>query len=84
MASGTPIVATRTGGLPEIVKHGRTGLLVPPEDPRGLEDAICELMNDNAKLACMGAEARQEAQHSFAALKVAEQMVGVYREVGGC
>ena len=83
MASGTPIVATYAGGLPEIVKHGRTGLLVRPEDPAGLADAICELMNDPVKRARMGAEARRDAENKFSASKVVEQMVGVYREVGG-
>jgi glycosyltransferase involved in cell wall biosynthesis len=81
MASGTPVVATRTGGLPEIVRHGRTGLLVSAEDPQGLADAICELMKDPKRLAEMGVESRRVAEHSFSASKVAEQMIAMYREV---
>ncbi len=83
LASGTPVVATHAGGLPEIVEHGRTGLLVRPDDPAGLANAISELMNDPAKRARMGAEARRDAENKFSASKVVEQMVGVYREVGG-
>jgi len=81
MASGTPVVATRTGGLPEIVRHGRTGLLVPGDHSQGLADAICELMNDPERLAEMGIAARREAEYSFSGSKVAEQMVAMYREV---
>ena len=46
MASGVPVVAAHTGGLPEIVCHGLTGLLIPPEDPDALEKAILKLMDD--------------------------------------
>jgi glycosyltransferase involved in cell wall biosynthesis len=44
MATGTPVVATDVGGLPEIVQHGRTGLLVPPRDPAALAKAIGALL----------------------------------------
>jgi glycosyltransferase involved in cell wall biosynthesis len=46
MAAGTPIVATRVGGTPELVQHGETGWLVPAADPEGLADGIrCMLRN---------------------------------------
>lgn len=49
MATGTPVVATDVGGLPEIVEHGRTGLLVPPRDPAALAAALGELLADPAR-----------------------------------
>jgi glycosyltransferase involved in cell wall biosynthesis len=44
IATGTPVVATAVGGLPEMLKHGQTGLLVPPRDPAALAEAICWLL----------------------------------------
>ena len=46
MAAGLPIVATSVGGIPEVVDHGRTGLLVPPKDPRKLAEAIEKFRGD--------------------------------------
>jgi glycosyltransferase involved in cell wall biosynthesis len=46
MATETPLVATAVGGLPEIVTHNHTGLLVPPRDPQALAAAIAELLTD--------------------------------------
>jgi glycosyltransferase involved in cell wall biosynthesis len=45
-AAGCPIIATRVGGVPEIVRDGTTGLLVPPGDPKAMADAILSLLND--------------------------------------
>ena len=46
MASSLPVVATRDGALPELVEHGRTGLLVERSNAQALADAILELLND--------------------------------------
>jgi len=46
MATETPLVATAVGGLPEIITHNHTGLLVPRRDPQALADAIVELLTD--------------------------------------
>jgi glycosyltransferase involved in cell wall biosynthesis len=45
-AMGIPVVATDTGGVPDIVTDGETGLLVPPRDPESLAGAICRLLED--------------------------------------
>jgi glycosyltransferase involved in cell wall biosynthesis len=44
-----PTVATRVGGMPETVRHGHTGLLVPPSDPAALADAICRMLAEPDK-----------------------------------
>ena len=46
MGAGRPVVATQVGGLPEVVEHGRQGLLVPPRDPAALADALARLLDD--------------------------------------
>ena len=48
MALGTPVVATPVTGIPELVRHGETGLLVPERDPRALADALATLLDDQA------------------------------------
>jgi glycosyltransferase involved in cell wall biosynthesis len=46
MASGIPVVATGISGIPELVRHGDTGWLVPPEHPIALADALSQIYND--------------------------------------
>jgi glycosyltransferase involved in cell wall biosynthesis len=54
MSAGLPIVASRVGGIPDLVKHGENGLLIPPADVGALEQAISDLLSDNAKRKRMG------------------------------
>lgn len=59
MAVGTPVVATRVGGLAEVVEDGVTGVLVPPAEPDALADAIARVLADRE---AMGAAAREAAR----------------------
>ena len=54
MSAGLPIVASRVGGIPDLVKDGENGLLVPPADAGALERAISDLLSDKAKRKRMG------------------------------
>jgi len=66
MAAGLPVVATRVGGVPEIVEDGVTGLLVPPGDTEALARAIALLTTDPSLRASMGRAGREAAaQHSW-------------------
>lgn len=65
MALGKPVVATRSGGNPELVQHGRTGILVPPQNPDRLASAITNLLNDRQKTKHMGEAGRRVAERSF-------------------
>jgi glycosyltransferase involved in cell wall biosynthesis len=58
MALGKPVVGTRVGGIPELIEHGVSGLLVPPCDEAALADALRELLFDPKRAARMGAAAR--------------------------
>jgi glycosyltransferase involved in cell wall biosynthesis len=58
LAHGIPVVASHTGGLPEIVEHGETGWLVQPNDPRALASAIADAASDAHRLQGMAAKAR--------------------------
>ncbi|MFW6146344.1 MAG: glycosyltransferase [Planctomycetota bacterium] len=78
MAAGLPVVASRVGGLPEVVQHGRTGLLVPPGDPEALAEAIASLLADPDRRRRYAAAARQYARTHFRWDRVAERVREVY------
>lgn len=77
MAAGRPVVATRVGGVPAIVQDRRTGLLVPPNDPGALAEAIAELLQrpDWAKELGAAASGRIGAQFGTAAMVRAVEAV---------
>jgi glycosyltransferase involved in cell wall biosynthesis len=81
MAAGLPVVATQVGGIPEVVVHGETGLLVPPEDAGALAAAIRQVLADPALAARMGEAGRIRAAACFSAERMAEQTVALYREL---
>ncbi|KAA9396485.1 glycosyltransferase family 4 protein [Haloarcula sp. CBA1130] len=59
MAAGTPVVASRVGGIPEMVVDGETGVLVPPKDPVTLTAALDSLLDDPERLRAMGTAGHQ-------------------------
>jgi D-inositol-3-phosphate glycosyltransferase len=63
MACGRPVVATSVGGLAENVRHGDTGVLVPPRRPDAIARALRRLLADDECAAAMGARGRDRAQH---------------------
>ena len=65
MAAGLPVVSTAVGGVPELVREGETGLLVPSEDTGALAQAIQALVDNPARRQAMGVAARQHAVASF-------------------
>ncbi|TWU35817.1 Alpha-D-kanosaminyltransferase [Novipirellula aureliae] len=74
-----PVVATNVGGLPEMVEHGKTGLLVPPKDHDALADAIIELLSDNEKRIEMGRAGKAKLDRECSAEVVTRQTIEVYR-----
>ncbi len=95
MACETAVVATRTGGIPEVVEDGVTGLLVPfeprddgtrePVDPDGFVAGIVERVNalvaDPARAAELGRAARRRAVEQFSWRTIAEQTLALYRSL---
>jgi glycosyltransferase involved in cell wall biosynthesis len=65
MAAGLPVVSTAVGGVPELVREGETGLLVPSEDAGALAQALQALVDDPAQRQAMGDAARQRAVARF-------------------
>lgn len=81
MAAGVPVVATRGGGLPELVEHGRTGLLVKRGDPLPLADAIQDLLDNPERRQAMGRLARERIEKRFTWEHVARTLLGMYQSL---
>lgn len=81
LAMGLPVVATKAGGLPEIVEHETTGLLVPPKEPAPLADALVRLLRDGNLRQRLGQAGRQRVEERFTAERMVEGTLGVYDEV---
>jgi glycosyltransferase involved in cell wall biosynthesis len=65
MASGLPVVASATGGLLDLIESGRTGVLVQPDDPDALADALEALVSSPARAAALGSCAREEVARRY-------------------
>ena len=83
MACGLPVVGTRVGGMVETVVDGETGLLVEPEQPAALADAIVSLLQDAARSRRMGASGRARAVARFSWGARADKLLATYRMVLG-
>ena len=83
MACQVPVVATRGGGITEIVKDGQTGLLVERGNARALADAILFLLANEDLREAMGKAARQRALQRFSWEGIAEDLLGKYEAVLG-
>jgi glycosyltransferase involved in cell wall biosynthesis len=83
MAAGTPVVATRSGAIPEIVRDQQTGYLVAKNDPRALADSILKLLRDQELRQKMGRAARDWVYERFTWEIVAERMYRCYADLCG-
>jgi len=81
MASGTPVVASRIGGLPEVVDDGETGFLVPPGDVGALRERLDQILRDTSLGRRLGANARATALERFTWAKVAERCLTAYADL---
>jgi glycosyltransferase involved in cell wall biosynthesis len=80
MAFSLPVVASRVSGVPEIVSHGKTGLLVPPGDPEALKSALAELLDDPTLAARLGHAGRQRLESNFTIDRMVVATAGVYED----
>ena len=81
MALGRPVVASRVGGLAEVVDDGRSGLLVPPDDPEALGDAIARLLENPELRARLGAEGPRRIREDFSADRMVRAYQKLYNDV---
>lgn len=81
MRHGVPVVATRVGGNPEVVRHGSTGYLVPPGDPESFAREVIRLLGDSARRERFSRRAREVVKESFFLPDVAAAYSAVYEEL---
>ena len=80
MAAGLPVVSTATGGVPEMVRDGLTGFLVPERQPAALADALARLLADRALARSLGEAGRERAAELFAIEKSAQALLALFRQ----
>ncbi|MBA2485045.1 MAG: glycosyltransferase [Nitrospira sp.] len=81
MACGTPVVGFAVGGIPDMIQHGRTGLLVPPSDTTAFGAAIWEVLKNSERQAVLSAHCRQTAVQRFSLQRQASQYNELYTKL---
>jgi len=80
-AAGLCVIATRVGGIPEVVDDGHTGVLVSPRNPTELAAAMQRLLSDPTLRQGLANNARTQAREHYAWAKIASEFLALYREV---
>jgi glycosyltransferase involved in cell wall biosynthesis len=79
-AAGKPVIGCRAGAIPDVVEHGKDGLLVTPGDAGGLAEAIISLINDPAKAHAMGACGKKKMMERYTWPEIARRFRAVYKQ----
>lgn len=80
-AMARPAVAAAVNGVPEVILHGVTGLVVPAGRPEAIAEAVLTLLNDPSRARAMGLAAQQRVRETFDVRRTAEEVMGIYQEV---
>ncbi len=80
-STGLPLVGAETGGIPEVIRHQKTGLLVEPENVPALESALVRLIDNSAERERMGAEAARDIRRRFDVETMLQKTETVYQQV---
>ena len=83
LASGTPVIGTRAGGLPEVVRDGETGVLCAVGDVDGMAEAALAMLRDRDRWRAMSAAAARDARERFAQEEIVSQYEALYRDAAG-
>ena len=81
MASEVPVVATRVGGLPDLIIDGVTGYLVPPRDPDALAAAVARILQDSQTAARLGTAAREHVRERYVLERLIADVDQLYQEL---
>jgi glycosyltransferase involved in cell wall biosynthesis len=83
MAASRPVVATRVGAIPSVVRDGESGLLVAPGDAAGLKDALARLLSDRELCSRLGVNAHDWVSRNYTSDTMASRYISMYEEVLG-
>ena len=81
MAARRPVIATRVGGTPEIVRDGETGILVPPVDSRAIAAALSQLLDNREQAIAMGLAGRRAVEDKYSVARMVQATEQVYAEL---
>ena len=81
LAAGKPVVAAAVGGVPEIVLHNETGILVPPRDPAAIADGVVSLLKQPQFACSLAARGRERVNRLFSTERCAQEHARIYRRV---
>jgi glycosyltransferase involved in cell wall biosynthesis len=81
MAANLPLIASNVGGVPELVEHGRTGLLIEPDNPQSICNAVVQVLERPADAQSRSASARVQALQTYHPKAVATRHCEIYREL---
>jgi glycosyltransferase involved in cell wall biosynthesis len=81
MEAGLPVVATRVGGVPDIVVDGETGFLVPPRDPAAVAEALSRLLEEPELARAMGEAGRKRRRTEFDLAATVRRIEELYEEL---
>lgn len=81
MSCGLPVLATKVGGAPDVIKHGESGWLIPPDDIDALQQGLETLLEDEALRFTLGTNARQRILSHFSLDSVARRLAALYQQI---
>ncbi|MBD3268162.1 glycosyltransferase [bacterium] len=81
LSAGKPVVATRVGGVPELVEDGKTGFIVEPRNPQSIADGLKKALADIEKTKGMGKQAQEETIAKFSSRRLIRDMETLYEEL---
>ncbi len=81
MSCGLPVLATRVGGAPDVIAHGESGYLIPPDDRQALRRGLETLLEDRALRFNLGSNARQRILAEFSLDSVAKRLAALYQRL---
>ena len=81
MAMGKPVVASRVGGIPEVINHGLTGILIEPANPSEIASSVVNLLKNPAEAKRIGDAGRRKVGRKFIVDVMARKIEGVYDEI---
>lgn len=83
LSFGLPVIASRVGGIPDIVENGKTGILVPEKDPMAIADAIVRLLSNWNEAKKMVINGQAKIAERFSASKIADKLIQIYDYLHG-